>query len=105
MEKLIESRGQYLEIRSRVFKDMEIIENTCNLFGRNCFKEEYMKYIKALYTLRMAFIFSEDEKEESFGEVFDGLFEKEKELKDLTVKYIEARKEEQRKEAESIAFK
>lgn len=105
MEKLIESRGQYLEIRDRVFKDIGTIESTCILFGRNCFKEEYSKYIKALHTLRMAFIFSVDEKEESFDEVFDGLFEKDKEQKDLAIKYIEARKEEQRKEAESIAFK
>lgn len=105
MEKLVETREQYIEIRDRVFKDIGTIESACNLFSRNCFKEEYTKYIKTLHTLRMAFIFSVDEKEESFDEVFDGLFEKDKELRDLAIKYIEARKEEQRKEAESIAFK
>lgn len=105
MEKLIETREQYNEIKDRVFRDIRTIENTYILFSRNCFKEEYIKYIKALNELKKVFIFSRDEKEESFDEVFDRLLKDNREMKELARDYIKARKEEQRKEAESIAFK
>ena len=109
MEKLIETRDQYNAIRSKVLANVWTIENVRNLLGRSCIKEEYEKYIRTLYTLKRIFAFSKDEKEKSFDETFDYLLEGDKEAEELARKYIEERKkeleEEERKGAESIAFK
>ena len=77
MEKLIESRGQYDELR-------------------------YNKYIKALHALKRVFVFSVEEKEKAFDEVLNDI--KDEETKDLARKYVETWKEERRKELEGIEF-
>ena len=103
MEKLIETRGQYDELRHKVGKELRTIENVRNLLGRDCIKEEYNKYIKALHALKRVFVFSVEEKEETFDEVLNDI--KDEETKDLARKYVETWKEERRKELEGIEFK
>lgn len=49
MEKLIESRGQYDELRYKVGEELRTIQNVRDLLGGDCIKEEYNKYIKALH--------------------------------------------------------
>ncbi|MFR0961375.1 MAG: hypothetical protein ACLSGB_05105 [Dorea sp.] len=110
MEKLIETRGQYNAIRSRVLANVWTIENVRDLLGRSCIKEEYEKYVRTLYALKKLFTFSKCEKEEEFNRLFnDGFGFKDEETKKLARKYVEERKkeleEEERKAAESIAFK
>ena len=110
MEKLIETRDQYNAIRSRVLANVWTIESARDLLGRSCIKEEYEKYIRTLYALKKIFTFSKGEKEEDFNRLFnEGFGFKDEETKELARKYIEERKkeleEEERKAAESIAFK
>lgn len=57
MEKLIESRGQYDELRYKVGEELRTIQNVKDLLGGDCIKEEYNKYIKALHALKRAYIF------------------------------------------------
>lgn len=102
MEKLIESRGQYDELKHEVTNDLRTIENVRDILGRDCIKEEYSKYIKALHALKRVFVFSVEEKEETFDEVLNDI--KDEETKDLARKYVETWKEERRKELEGIAF-
>lgn len=54
MEKLIESRGQYDELRYKVGEELRTIQNVKDLLGGDCIKEEYNKYIKALHALKRA---------------------------------------------------
>jgi hypothetical protein len=102
MEKLIESRGQYDELRYKVGEELRTIQNVKDLLGGDCIKEEYNKYIKALHALKRVFVFSVEEKEEAFDEVLNDI--KDKETKELARKYVETWKEERRKELEGIAF-
>lgn len=62
MEKLIESRGQYDELRYKVGEELRTIQNVKDLLGGDCIKEEYNKYIKALHALKRVFVFSVEEK-------------------------------------------
>ena len=62
MEKLIESRGQYDELRYKVGEELRTIQNVRDLLGGDCIKEEYNKYIKALHALKRVFVFSVEEK-------------------------------------------
>lgn len=103
MEKLIESRAQYDELRYKVGEELRTIENVRDLLGRDCIKEEYNKYIKALHALKRVFVFSVEEKEEAFDEVLNDI--KDEETKNLARKYVETWKEERRKELEGIEFK
>lgn len=41
MEKLIESRGQYDELRYKVGEELRTIQNVKDLLGGDCIKEEY----------------------------------------------------------------
>lgn len=66
MEKLIESRGQYDELRYKVGEELRTIQNVKDLLGGDCIKEEYNKYIKALHALKRVFVFSVEEKEEAY---------------------------------------
>lgn len=102
MEKLIESRGQYDELRYKVGEELRTIQNVRDLLGEDCIKEEYNKYIKALHALKRVFVFSVEEKEEAFDEVLNDI--KDEETKELARKYVETWKEERRKELEGIAF-
>lgn len=102
MEKLIESRGQYDELRYKVEEELRTIQNVKDLLGGDCIKEEYGKYIKALHTLKRVFVFSVEEKEEVFDEVLNDI--KDKEMKELARKYVKTWKEERRKELEGIEF-
>lgn len=102
MEKLIESRGQYDELRYKVGEELRTIQNVKDLLGGDCIKEEYNKYIKALHALKRVFVFSVEEKEEAFDEVLNDI--KDKETKKLARKYVETWKEKRRKELEGIAF-
>lgn len=102
MEKLIESRGQYDELRYKVGEELRTIQNVRNLLGGDCIKEEYNKYIKALHALKRVFVFSVEEKEKAFDEVLNDI--KDEETKDLARKYVETWKEERRKELEGIEF-
>lgn len=43
MEKLIESRGQYDELRYKVGEELRTIQNVKDLLGGDCIKEEYNK--------------------------------------------------------------
>ena len=49
MERLIESRGQYDELKYKVGEELRTIQNVRDLLGEDCIKEEYNKYIKALH--------------------------------------------------------
>lgn len=98
MEKLIESRGQYDELRYKVGEELRTIQNVRDLLGGDCIKEEYNKYIKALHALKRVFVFSVEEKEKAFDEVLNDI--KDEETKDLARKYVETWKEERRKELE-----
>ena len=100
MEKLIESRGQYDELRYKVGEELRTIQNVKDLLGGDCIKEEYNKYIKALHALKRVFVFSVEEKEKAFDEVLNDI--KDEETKDLARKYVETWKEERRKELEGI---
>lgn len=71
MEKLIESRGQYDELRYKVGEELRTIQNVKDLLGGDCIKEEYNKYIKALHALKRVFVFSVEEKEEASGRYQD----------------------------------
>lgn len=102
MEKLIESRGQYDELRYKVGEELRTIQNVKDLLGGGCIKEEYNKYIKALHALKRVFVFSVEEKEEAFDEVLNDI--KDEETKKLARKYVETWKEERRKELEGIEF-
>lgn len=102
MEKLIESRGQYDELRYKVGEELRTIQNVKDLLGGDCIKEEYNKYIKALHALKRVFVFSVEEKEEAFDEVLDDI--KDEETKELARKHVETWKEERRKELEGIEF-
>ncbi len=102
MEKLIESRGQYDELRYKVGEELRMIQNVRDLLGGDCIKEEYNKYIKALHALKRVFVFSVEEKEKTFDEVLNDI--KDEETKDLARKYVETWKEERRKELEGIEF-
>lgn len=102
MEKLIESRGQYDELRYKVGEELRTIQNVKDLLGGDCIKEEYNKYIKALHALKRVFVFSVEEKEKAFDEVLNDI--KDEETKDLARKYVETWKEERRKELEGIEF-
>lgn len=102
MEKLIESRGQYDELRYKVGEELRTIQNVRDLLGGDCIKEEYNKYIKALHALKRVFVFSIEEKEKAFDEVLNDI--KDEETKDLARKYVETWKEERRKELEGIEF-
>ncbi len=102
MEKLIESRGQYDELRYKVGEELRTIQNVRDLLGGDCIKEEYNKYIKALHALKRVFVFSVEEKEKAFDEVLNDI--KDEETKDLARKYVETWKEERRKELEGIEF-
>ena len=76
MEKLIESRGQYDELRYKVGEELRTIQNVKDLLGGDCIKEEYNKYIKALHALKRVFVFSVEEKEEAFDEVLNDIKDK-----------------------------
>lgn len=102
MEKLIESRGQYDELRYKVGEELRTIKNVKDLLGGDCIKEEYNKYIKALHALKRVFVFSVEEKEEAFDEVLNDI--KDEETKKLARKYVKTWKEERRKELEGIEF-
>lgn len=102
MERLIESRGQYDELKYKVGEELRTIQNVRDLLGGDCIKEEYNKYIKALHALKRVFVFSVEEKEEAFDEVLNDI--KDEETKDLARKYVETWKEERRKELEGIEF-
>ena len=102
MEKLIESRGQYDELRYKVGEELRTIQNVRDLLGGDCIKEEYNKYIKALHALKRVFVFSVEEKEKALDEVLNDI--KDEETKDLARKYVETWKEERRKELEGIEF-
>ena len=102
MEKLIESRGQYDELRYKVGEELRTIQNVRDLLGGDCIKEEYNKYIKALHALKRVFVFSVEEKEEAFDEVLNDI--KDEETKKLARKYVKTWKEERRKELEGIEF-
>jgi len=102
MEKLIESRGQYDELRYKVGEELRTIQNVKDLLGGDCIKEEYNKYIKALHALKRVFVFSVEEKEEAFDEVLNDI--KDEETKKLARKYVKTWKEERRKELEGIEF-
>lgn len=102
MEKLIESRGQYDELRYKVGEELRTIQNVRDLLGGDCIKEKYNKYIKALHALKRVFVFSVEEKGKAFDEVLNDI--KDEETKDLARKYVETWKEECRKELEGIAF-
>lgn len=102
MERLIESRGQYDELRYKVGEELRTIQNVRDLLGGDCIKEEYNKYIKALHALKRVFVFSVEEKEKAFDEVLNDI--KDEETKDLARKYVETWKEERRKELEGIEF-
>ena len=102
MEKLIESRGQYDELRYKVGEELRTIQNVRDLLGGDCIKEEYNKYIKALHALKRVFVFSVEEKEEAFDEVLNDI--KDGETKKLARKYVKTWKEERRKELEGIEF-
>ena len=102
MEKLIESRGQYDELRYKVGEELRTIQNVKDLLGGDCIKEEYNKYIKALHALKRVFVFSVEEKEEAFDEVLNDI--KDGETKKLARKYVKRWKEERRKELEGIEF-
>ena len=102
MEKLIESRGQYDELRYKVGEELRTIQNVKDLLGGDCIKEEYNKYIKALHALKRVFVFSAEEKEEAFDEVLNDI--KDEETKKLARKYVKTWKEERRKELEGIEF-
>ena len=102
MEKLIESRGQYDELRYKVGEELRTIQNVRDLLGGDCIKEEYNKYIKALHALKRVFVFSVEEKEKAFDEVLNDI--KDEETKDLARKNVETWKEERRKELEGIEF-
>lgn len=102
MEKLIESRGQYDELKYKVGEELRTIQNVRDLLGGDCIKEEYNKYIKALHALKRVFVFSVEEKEKAFDEVLNDI--KDEETKDLARKYVETWKEERRKELEGIEF-
>lgn len=102
MERLIESRGQYDELKYKVGEELRTIQNVRDLLGKDCIKEEYNKYIKALHALKRVFVFSVEEKEEAFDEVLNDI--KDEETKDLARKYVETWKEERRKELEGIEF-
>ena len=80
MEKLIESRGQYDELRYKVGEELRTIQNVKDLLGGDCIKEEYNKYIKALHALKRVFVFSVEEKEEAFDEVLNDIKDKPIEL-------------------------
>ena len=69
MEKLIESRGQYDELRYKVGEELRTIQNVRDLLGGDCIKEEYNKYIKALHALKRVFVFSVEEKEKAFQSI------------------------------------
>ena len=45
MEKLIESRGQYDELRYKVGEELRTIQNVRDLLGGDCIKEEYNEYM------------------------------------------------------------
>lgn len=102
MERLIESRGQYDELKYKVGEELRTIQNVRDLLGGDCIKEEYNKYIKALHALKRVFVFSVEEKEKAFDEVLNDI--KDKETKDLARKYVETWEEERRKELEGIEF-
>lgn len=102
MEKLIESRGQYDELRYKVGEELRTIQNVRDLLGGDCIKEEYNKYIKALHALKRVFVFSVEEKEKAFDEVLNDI--KDEETKKLARKYVKTWKEERRKELEGIEF-
>ena len=102
MEKLIESRGQYDELRYKVGEELRTIQNVKDLLGGDCIKEEYNKYIKALHALKRVFVFSVEEKEEAFDEVLNDI--KDEETKKLARKYVKTWKDERRKELEGIEF-
>ena len=102
MEKLIESRGQYDELRYKVGEELRTIQNVKDPLGGDCIKEEYNKYIKALHALKRVFVFSVEEKEEAFDEVLNDI--KDEETKKLARKYVKTWKEERRKELEGIEF-
>lgn len=102
MERLIESRGQYDELKYKVGEELRTIQNVRDLLGGDCIKEEYNKYIKALHALKRVFVFSVEEKEKAFDEVLNDI--KDEETKDLARKYVETWKEERRKELEGIEF-
>lgn len=103
MERLIESRGQYDELKYKVGEELRTIQNVRDLLGEDCIKEEYNKYIKALHALKRVFVFSVEEKEEAFDEVLNDI--KDEETKDLARKYVETWKEERRKELEAEQFR
>lgn len=44
MEKLIETRGQYDELRYKVGEELRMIQNVKDLLGGDCIKEECNKY-------------------------------------------------------------
>lgn len=102
MEKLIESRDKYDELRYKLGEELRTIQNVRDLLGGDCIKEEYNKYIKALHALKRVFVFSVEEKEKAFDEVLNDI--KDEETKDLARKYVETWKEERRKELEGIEF-
>ena len=102
MERLIESRGQYDELKYKVGEELRTIQNIRDLLGEDCIKEEYNKYIKALHALKRVFVFSVEEKEEAFDEVLNDI--KDEETKDLARKYVETWKKERRKGLEGIEF-
>lgn len=45
MERLIESRGQYDELKYKVGEELRTIQNVRDLLGEDCIKEEYNRTI------------------------------------------------------------
>ncbi len=93
MEKIIETKSQFVQIRYKVFEEIEHIAAVKEILGRNCIKEEHQKYIKTLYAIKKIMVFSKTP--EDFNELFsEGFGTRDDETKKLARGYIENAKKE-----------